>query len=391
MEHIFGLNSSPAPLILVGACGLLFFIQLYFLYSLYAQVHRARKPLKGNEDTAQPLPPLSVVIVTKDAGDVLKENLTAILEQDYPDFEVIVVNERPQGTDEDLLKILSGRYDNLYHTFIPDTARYVSLKKLGIAMGIKASRHEWIVVTEPACKPASRYWLRSMAACIRPETDIVLGYCGYDKGKGFFARRMRTDNLFCALRYLGRALKGHPYMGSGRNLAYRKSCYQSHKGFASQLTLLRGEDDLFVNAIATKENTRVCLDPEGFMHMPLPPYKRIWFNDKLTALVTGHYYRGGARFLNAIDSWTCFLYHLCTVAAIAVSVALQAGGVAGIALLLWLARTFLQMQVFTLAARDMQEPQSGYFFVFDLLRPLWSLQMQLKYQMRNKSEFLRKQ
>ena len=116
-------------------------------------------------------------------------------------------------------------------------------------MGIKASRYEWIVVTEPQCKPMSNQWLKSLATHFSPETDIVLGYSNYIQNKEKFARHIRLDSMFQAMRYLGRAASGHPYMGIGRNLAYRKSLYLSHKGFTTQLNLQRGDDDLFINAV----------------------------------------------------------------------------------------------------------------------------------------------
>lgn len=379
------------PRIMVGIGGILFIIQLCYLYGVYNRIHRACKQQGDHTCSNDELPPLSVVIVIKDAGDMLKENLTSILEQDYPTFEVIVVNEQPNGTDEDTLKLLASHYKNLYHTFIPTTARYVSRKKLGVSMGIKASRYPWIVVTEPYCKPASTKWLRSMAAHFTPQTDIVLGYSNYQHAEGLFAHRIQADGIFCAMRYLGRALKGHPYMGIGQNLAYRKECYEHHRSFAEQINLLRGEDDLFVNDTGTNGNTRVCLSPDGFMQLPVPPYKRIWFGEKLNLLVTGHYYKGCARLLNAIESWTCALFHLITAAALVCCILEQAWIETGIAALLWIVRFIAQMQVFRNTARDLQAAQCCFFIFYDLVRPLWSLQLQVKYWLRNKSDFLRRQ
>ena len=137
---------------------------------------------------------------------MLKDNLPAILEQDYPEFEVIVVNDESAGEDEDIPKILGSRYRHLYRTFLPKSARYVSRKKLGVAMGIKASKYDWIVVTEPYCKPESKDWLKSLSRNFVPGTDIVLGYCNYSYGKGIFAKRIITDMLMVSMRFLGKAI-----------------------------------------------------------------------------------------------------------------------------------------------------------------------------------------
>ena len=155
------LDLASTTFLLVAVCGILCAIQLCYVFGIYNRIHRHFK--KKNEAAGTELPPLSVIIVTKDSGSALTKNLPAILEQDYPEFEVIVINDKSAGEDENILKLLSDKYNNLYHTFIPETARYVSRKKLGIAMGIRASRYEWLVVTEPYCRPVSRNWLRRLS------------------------------------------------------------------------------------------------------------------------------------------------------------------------------------------------------------------------------------
>lgn len=382
---------TPLVLTLIIACCILFIIQLTFTLGIYNRIHQAyKKRSLSPADNEISLPPLSVIIVTKDTGKALEENLSAILEQDYPQFEVIVVNDQSAGEDENILKRMEGKYRQLYHTFIPQTARYVSRKKLGIAMGIKASRYEWIVVTEPYCRPVSPNWLRSLAAHFTPETDIVLGYSNYLPAKGCFARRLIVDTLFHSMRFLGMALAGKPYMGIGRNLAYRKRVYESHKGFSDQLVLQRGEDDLFINSVANSYNTQVVLSPDSIVRMPVPPYKRIWFEEKIGENVTGHLYHGLARFGNACETWTCALFHLTTLGGLIMSIISMQWIATGILFFLGLIRFITQMIVFRNTAKDMQENLCCVFPVFDLFRPLLSLQIKLLYLMRTKSDFLRK-
>ena len=204
------IDFTSVSALLAGICGLFFLIQIIYIGGVYSKLHTYFRRPKEAEPVD--LPPVSVILVTKDAGEALNENLPAILEQDYPEFEVIVINDKSAGEDEFILKRLASRYTNLYHTFIPETARYVSRKKLGIAMGIRASRYEWIVVTGPFCRPVSSDWLKCLAREMTPETDIVLGYSNYFPKKGWFARRISVDSFFRSLRYLCMALAGHPYI-----------------------------------------------------------------------------------------------------------------------------------------------------------------------------------
>ena len=167
-------------ILLPASAGILFFIQSYYHLGLYRKLYLHSKKTSKETDT----PPLSVILVAKDSASDLKKNLPAILEQDYPEFEVIVIYDQSSDDEcEDVLKLFKDKYPNLHHSFIPDSARYISHKKLGITMGIKASHHEWLVFTEPNCRPSSNQWLRKMASNFTPTTDIVLGYSNYEKTK----------------------------------------------------------------------------------------------------------------------------------------------------------------------------------------------------------------
>ena len=183
--------------ILPASAGILFFIQSYYHLGLYRKLYLHSKQEKAETET----PPLSVILVAKDAASDLQKNLPAILEQDYPEFEVIVIYEQSSDDNcEDVLKLLQEKYPNLHHSFIPDSARYISHKKLGITMGIKASHHEWLVFTEPDCCPSSNQWLRKMARNFTQDTDIVLGYSNYEKTKGWFNRKIIFDTMLNSMR-----------------------------------------------------------------------------------------------------------------------------------------------------------------------------------------------
>jgi hypothetical protein len=76
---------------------------------------------------------------------------------------------------------------------------------------------------------------------------------------------IRFETFNTALNYLSFALIQNPYMGVGRNMAYRKSLFFQSKGFASHFHIPSGDDDLFVNENANKTNTRIEIHPETHM------------------------------------------------------------------------------------------------------------------------------
>ena len=374
--------------LLPASAGILFFIQSCYHLGLYRNLYLHSRKEKQETDT----PPLSVILVAKDAASDLQKNLPAILEQDYPDFEVIVIYDQSSDDDcEDVLKLLEDKYPHLHHSFIPDSARYISHKKLGITMGIKASHHEWLVFTEPNCRPSSNQWLRKMARNFTNGTDIVLGYSNYEKTKGWFNRKVTFDTLLNAMRYLGKAVDGHPYTGCGRNLAYRKSLYYEQKGFTSHLNLQRGEDDLFINQVANGKNTRVEASPESIVRITAPHYKKDWYEDKLSYHLTSRLYKGFSRYLMGFETCTRLLFLLMVIVCIVYGILTQSWIVLGTAIMLWLLRYLMQVMVFRKTSIALGERKFySTLLLFDWMQPLWNFRLKLSQRFSRKDEFMRR-
>ena len=374
--------------LLPASAGFLFFIQSCYHLGLYRKLYTHSKQAQGETNT----PPLSVIIVAKDSASDLRKNLPAILEQDYPDYEVIVIYDRSEKDEsEDVLKLLQDKYHHLYFTFIPDSARYISHKKLGVTMGIKASRHEWLVHTEANCLPTSNQWLRKLASNFTDNTDIVLGYSNYEKTSGWFNRKISFDTLLHSMRYLGMAISGHPYMGCGRNLAYRKSLYYNQKGFTNHLNLQRGEDDLFINQATNGQNTRVEASAESVMRITTPHYPKSWKEEKLSYVTTSRHFKGGAQYLVGGESCSRLLFLACVLACIAYGIIMKDWIMVGIASLLWVLRFILQVVVFRKTSIALNERKFIFTLpLFDWMQPLWNLKFKLQQRFRRKDEFMRK-
>lgn len=368
--------------------GLLFLIQTCYHLGLYRNLYLHSKKIKKETDT----PPLSVIIVAKDAASDLQKNLPAILEQDYPNFEVIVIYDQcSSDNSEDVLKVLEDKYPHLQHSFIPNSARYISHKKLGITMGIKASHHEWLVFTETDCRPSSNQWLRKMARNFLSNTDIVLGYSNYERTKGSFNRKITFDTLLNSMRFMGQAIGGYPYTGCGRNLAYRKSLYYDQKGFTSHLNLQRGEDDLFINQVANGKNTQVEASPESIIRITAPHYKKNWHEDKLSYQLTSQLYKGIARYIMGFETCTRLLFLAMVMICIIYGLYTQSWIVAGVGIMLWALRLLMQIFVFHKTSLALGERKFySALLVYDWIQPLWSLHFKLYQRLSRKNDFMRK-
>ncbi|MFW6100511.1 MAG: glycosyltransferase [Bacteroidota bacterium] len=270
------------PLIFAGA----FIVQLVYYLGIYARIWFYREPPEPSA-----FPPVSVVICAKNEEVNLEKNLPAVLEQDYPDFEVIVVNDGSSDDSDMVLTRLQHQYKHLHSTEIKKDQKFAHGKKLAVTVGIKKAKHDWLLFTDADCYPAGQNWIRSMAKNFDDKTSLVLGYGGYQSRRGFLNTLIRYDTLTIALQYFTYALAGFPYMGVGRNLAYRKQLFYKNKGFAGHYHLNSGDDDLFVNQTARKHNTRVQISKDA--SVVSDPHKSFtqWFKQKRRHLSTASYYR----------------------------------------------------------------------------------------------------
>lgn len=378
--------------LLIGA-GVLFLIQVLYYGCRYSRIARQSRTVNNGETHfTQEQPPVSVIIYAHEEAENLRRNLPSILEQDYPQYEVIVITDGQDDGSEDYLTQLEEHYPHLYHSFIPDSSRYISRKKLAVTLGIKASKYEWMVLTEANCQPQSKLWLQRIARNFTSRTEMVLGYSSYERGKGWFHKRVCFDNLFCSMRYLSSALSGHPYMGMGRNLAYRKELFYHHKGLSAHLNLQRGDDDLFINQAANGNNTRVECSPESVVNVSLPYRAKDWREEKIGYRSTSRLYHGLQRWLYGFETTTRLLFHLSWIGAVTCGILHFHWGVLSIAILLFLLRWTIQGITFYQTTQALHEKRRFFWSlpVFDLWQPIQSLRWNLYYTFRKKSDFMRK-
>lgn len=386
-------NISAVGIILLSVTAVLCLIQLSYHLGLYYKIVRRSKAIKRGRITfSEELPPLSVIICAKNESENLRRYLPAILEQDYPNFEVIVINDGSTDETEDLLSHWEERYPHLYHSFTPQNSRYISHKKLALMLGIKASKYDWLVFTEANCAPVSKNWLRTMARNFTPDTEIVLGYSGCEYAKGWLNKVISFDMLFTSMRYLGFALKNNPYMGIGRNMAYRKELFFKHKGFSAHLNMQRGDDDLFINQIANRENTRVETEGEAIIQMKHPSYYKDWKEEKTSYMATSKHFKGSQRLFLGFETCSRLLFYATTIGAITYSILYQEWLVGGAALILFLLRYASQAVTINKTAACLNEKRRYYFSLplFDLLQPCQSLGFKIHRKLGGKGDFMRR-
>ncbi|MBO4369810.1 MAG: glycosyltransferase [Paludibacteraceae bacterium] len=350
-------------------------IQCVYWWVIYTYLPRfSRKIKKGKITFTQATPPVSVVICARNERYNLERFLPLILEQDYPEFEVVVVDDGSTDDTNDYLTVLKTQYEHLRTTFVPNEAKFINSKKFALTLGIKATKHELLVLTDADCKPLSNQWLRKIVRNFDKDTDVVLGYGTYKKTKGLLNHLIVFDTLMIAIQYFNYALCGVPYMGVGRNLAYRKSTFTKNQGFTSHLNILSGDDDLFVNKVATKQNTRIEIAPESHTESVPEETFRNWIRQKRRHLSTATLYNFKSKALLGLESLSRGVFYIALVGALIVGEWQLQSLAAGI----FLIRYISQYIVINVSAKKLNERRfyTG-ILLFDLILPLISLHLML--------------
>lgn len=241
-------------------------------------------------ETAEVFEPVTVIICAKNEDDNLREYLPRILSQDYPEFEVVVVNDCSWDNSENVIDELAKQYSNLKKANIKEDAYYKHGKKFAMLVGIKAAKHKRLVLTDADCYPSSNQWLKEMVKGFSGEKEIVLGYGAYSKQNGFLNKLIRFDTFVIAVQYLSSAIKQKAYMGVGRNLAYNKELFFKQKGFSNHYHITSGDDDLFVNQAANEHNVNICVANGAITYSKPKNTFRDWRLQKARHLTTAPLY-----------------------------------------------------------------------------------------------------
>ncbi len=292
-------------------------VVLCIYYGIFhCRVGRYRGPSRKKTEASDTstLPPVSVVLTAVNEAEWLKTNLVYLLEQDYPDFEVVVVDYMSQDDTRFVLKILSENYPHLKVVPIVENVNGYRGKKYPMSLGIKSAKNDVLVFADPNCRPLDLdnfLWLKELVAgYVNSKTDAVLGFCSIASKNSPFNWLQQYDNLEYSVEYLGAAIMRHPFTGNGRNLSYRRSLFLNKRGFIYHYYIPDGADDMFVNQNCTGVNTQVVLTPASMTQVE--PQKTVvqWHSYRKHRTVTHKYYSFGLKLLRLIRPCNVVLFYL---------------------------------------------------------------------------------
>ncbi len=283
------------------------FFQIIYWGIIFARL--AVKPIEKKKDQEQI--PISVVICAYNETENLKAHLPLILEQNYPHFEVLLVND---ASSDDTSVVLSTFQQSYPHLKVLELEYPENHKRMGkknpLSQGIQTCSHDIILVTDADCSPNSKYWISNMAKTIQGSTQIGLGYGPYQQNPGFLNKFIKFETIYTAIQYMSLSLWGQPYMGVGRNMIYKKELFYKVGGFEKHRHIASGDDDLFVNEISNGQNTEIVLDPKTFMYSPAMDTWRKYYKQKSRHLTTGRHYQFKHQVLLGLLSLSHFGFYI---------------------------------------------------------------------------------
>jgi cellulose synthase/poly-beta-1,6-N-acetylglucosamine synthase-like glycosyltransferase len=255
-------------------------------------------------------PPISVVICAKNEALKLHKSIPLFFQQEYPQYQIVVVNDCSVDESSDILEEFQNKYSNLHVVELNEDDIKAHDKKLALTLGIKGAKYEHLLLTDADCIPGDHRWIVSMARNFSNEKEIVIGYGPYKKASGFLNKLIRFDTFFIGVQYLSFSLAGKTYMGIGRNLAYTKTLFFRNKGFASQYHIQSGDDDLFINKVANKQNTVVELHASSFTYSDPKTSFGAWIKQKRRHLTTAKHYKTSHKIMLGLGSLTQYLFFI---------------------------------------------------------------------------------
>lgn len=268
-----------------------FAIQLFYYLFIFSRL-AFFKSEKINEEVL----PVTVIICAKNERENLLEFLPLYLHQEYPKFEIIVVNDNSVDDSADVLRAFELQFNHLKIVNVPDTDQFYGSKKFALTLGIKAAKYDNVLLADADCKPASNQWIKLMSQYSSPKT-IVLGVGAYERKKGLLNKLIRFETFYTALQYLSFAQAKMPYMGVGRNLGYQTKLFFKNKGFSSHQHILSGDDDLFINEVGNKRNTQIIIDEDAHTISIAKTTYKAWAKQKKRHFLTGSHYKFKHQFM----------------------------------------------------------------------------------------------
>ena len=253
--------------------------------------------------------PISVIVCAKNEAENVTKFVPLLAEQNYSDYEIVLIDDASSDDTLELFEAFEKQYSNVKLVKVENNEAFWGNKKFALTLGIKAAKYEYLLFTDADCYPKTTEWIKEMSAHFTKEKTIVLGYGAYERIKGSFLNKIiRFETLLTATQYFSWAKLGKPYMGVGRNMAYKREEFFKTNGFIEHMKIRSGDDDLFINEASNSKNTAISYTPDSFTFSTPKTTFKDWFTQKRRHVATAKHYKSFDRTQLAIFYCTQLLF-----------------------------------------------------------------------------------
>jgi len=236
--------------------------------------------------------PISVIVCAKNEEENVKKLVPLLAEQNYHTFEIVLIDDASSDNTLEIFEEFEKQYSNIKLVKVENNEAFWGNKKYALTLGIKAAKYEYLLFTDADCYPISKDWITNMSAQFTLHKTIILGYGAYERiANSFLNKIIRFETLLTATQYFSWAKLGKPYMGVGRNMAYKREEFFNVRGFMDHMKIRSGDDDLFINQAATKANTTICYTQDSFTYSKPKTSLKEWFIQKRRHTSTAKHYK----------------------------------------------------------------------------------------------------
>lgn len=230
---------------------------------------------------------VTIILCAKNESTHLKENLPTWLSQKNIDFSLLIVDD---GSMDDTAAIIEQyHHPKLKYLYISPEEKKGEGKKYALQRGIAEAETDWILLADADCLPINNFWARNMMS-FASGYDVILGISPYKHhSSGLLTYLIDLETFFTAMQYTAWASADIPYMGVGRNMAYKK---QLTKFIDTEryYSTASGDDDIFIQHTRNKAKFISNTNSDSRTYSYAPSNFKSWTRQKTRHYSTGFQY-----------------------------------------------------------------------------------------------------
>jgi len=186
---------------------------------------------------------VSIIIPARNEGSNIRQLLSDLENQTYPDFEVIVVDDHSEDHTKEIVESYAegnSRYRILTNSGVG--------KKAALTLGVRSAKGSIIITTDADCR-VSGEWISSLLNCFHNNRIKMVIACVKMEANSLFSDLQALE--FASLIGSGMAMASwkFPLMCNGANLAFRKSVFEEVGGYQGNFHIPSGDDEFLMRKV----------------------------------------------------------------------------------------------------------------------------------------------